>query len=933
MGRKAGVISIDVQAGTGKFILDLEKAKGAVREFGSSSKSSMAASSAALRELEGNFGNNTRAVSRFLSQTLGLGPVLQAAFPIVGGLAFGGMLVGVGKNVYEFFKNMQEGPRKIAEAFTALNGPLRITNDELRVTNDRLENDIAKLEGKRQNTLKLALDEARLSADKLAESLEKDLSSIDKLLKENHVGTFAQVFFGKAGTKDLEEQFWKKFTPQVHAIDENERTGLRAAQQIKDPVAAQKAMDAVQAQAYEARRKVFEDEIRYVSGIIDTAAKPHTAGKGTIFEQNNDPSKRADLLNAANGLRQNLEDQLDRINNTESNRGLSRRKSGLEAGAANAELDRPFRNALKTMDAQIEGIGDKLGAVGKSEAFKVVAEAAAEAKREITRLNEELEKRHTKLTADQEAAIKGRTALIAQGKADLAWAESMQSTKTTVEERVQSLNMLTEAIGKSYEATKRANVETRVMQAMKERYSDPSFAGDAAKLRGQFGAEFDAQHNQQTTAATDKLRTQIELERSLAAVQAQGAEAVRMVTLAYRLREMTMAGATREQIKAEIELFNATRANQSAAAVAELNQKIAATEKMTAAVLKGAEAQRKAGLEAKYAEMIRAGATPEQLAGQKRLDEAEHQQQITQEALKTGMAYKNQLEALDQQIAALKTIRTEQGDSLELEISLRNLENERLKVLVQETLQLRGAKDGVKAFFIEMQEDAKSAADIVYDALHSAFDKATDQLTNLFTGKKTDFRKMLDEIGTQIVHDSIKSGLQRGLGAIGKRLGIDGKNDGNSRDKAFWVRLADGPSGQPGTANGTRPSGTFGDGAIGRFIFSLFGGGGGGGFGGGGQAESVSSNIEYRAMGGDVDPGRGYWVGENEPEYFNPGRSGTITPLSKMGGSHVYHIDARGAALGVENRISRAIDAAHNAAVSNSVRANAERAARTPRRS
>src|ERR1035438_7712882 len=47
------------------------------------------------------------------------------------------------------------------------NDPLRNTNDALAVSNARLENDIAKLEGKRQNNLKIALLEAVEAADKL----------------------------------------------------------------------------------------------------------------------------------------------------------------------------------------------------------------------------------------------------------------------------------------------------------------------------------------------------------------------------------------------------------------------------------------------------------------------------------------------------------------------------------------------------------------------------------------------------------------------------------------------------------------------------------------------------------------------------------------------------------------------------------------------
>jgi hypothetical protein len=89
------------------------------------------------------------------------------------------------------------------------------------------------------------------------------------------------------------------------------------------------------------------------------------------------------------------------------------------------------------------------------------------------------------------------------------------------------------------------------------------------------------------------------------------------------------------------------------------------------------------------------------------------------------------------------------------------------------------------------------------------------------------------------------------------------------------------------------------------------------------------------AEGGDVDPGHGYIVGDGgEPEFFRPRTAGTITPAHKIGGgSYTYHIDARGADLGAANRTARAIEAAHNAAVRNSVKAQAERTKRTPQRS
>jgi hypothetical protein len=73
----------------------------------------MAAASGALREMSGNFDHNVRAAERFLSTSLGLGPVLQAAFPLVGALAFGGVLVDVGEKLVKFGGDAAELGREL----------------------------------------------------------------------------------------------------------------------------------------------------------------------------------------------------------------------------------------------------------------------------------------------------------------------------------------------------------------------------------------------------------------------------------------------------------------------------------------------------------------------------------------------------------------------------------------------------------------------------------------------------------------------------------------------------------------------------------------------------------------------------------------------------------------------------------------------------
>ena len=66
----------------------------------------MAAASGALRVMEGNVQNNIRAAERFLTTTLGLGPILEAAFPVIGAVALGGALFEMGKKAFDAIQNI-----------------------------------------------------------------------------------------------------------------------------------------------------------------------------------------------------------------------------------------------------------------------------------------------------------------------------------------------------------------------------------------------------------------------------------------------------------------------------------------------------------------------------------------------------------------------------------------------------------------------------------------------------------------------------------------------------------------------------------------------------------------------------------------------------------------------------------------------------------
>jgi hypothetical protein len=980
MARKAGVITIDLNAGTSKFLVDMDKANAKISQFGKAAREAgghgvtgVQAVSGALRVMEGGLNNNLRAAERFTANVLGLGPILQAAFPVIGAIAFAGLIVKMGEEVYNFFKLMRDGPQQIAGAFREMNAPIKLANDEMQVTNDRLEMEIAKLEGKRQNTLKLALDEATVSADKLADALEKDLNNLNKLLEEKNV-SFMQRIFGEAGTTDIKELFGGKsgfggLAGEIAEINREGQAKIDAAAKAKDLKAQdvaltemntrlqgayQQALEKVNVELEKARELAKTKVNPPTEVTTSSGAKAYTLGTTTYGK---DERARIEELMAARRL---LQEELRRIPLQSQNAVDTKKRDLLKAAAENAKLDRPLDNKLKELDEQIAAAKLKLNAAGLSETEKVIAEAEGNALKAILEVNKALSKQTpgAKIGPEAEAKIRAREATLAATNAEAAWQTRLAASTAQIKDQVRSIELLTNAIGKGYRAQQQANTEIKVMSAVgAEKYNDKQWmqqhAGDVDQLRSKIASEAEADRIKRGTEAADSLRNQIELERSLASVQMQGAEAIRLVTLAYRLRELTSKGATREQIKAEIDLFNATRANESSSEIAKIKERIAAIGNLTKAQLQGAEAVRRATLENKYADMKAQGKSPEVIEQAKKEDEAAHQQEITGKVAERLNVYKDQLEAIKQEQAKLQEMKVTEENRLDIQRASRDLEDAKLRVLIQQSLAQRGLSDGIRAFFLEMQTQAKSAGQTVYEALNSAVDRVSDSLSKALTGQKAAWGQMFQDIGGQLLKDTVKGQIQKGLGALGSKFGITipgaGKPDG-TRSNPIWTKTEDALdsgsgalSGAPGVgALGKVFGGSQGNGIF-NFVSGIIGAGAGafsGGFGGAGKLkESVTSSISYRADGGAVAPGSAYVVGERGPEIFAPQSAGTIlsnaasrTAISG-GSSHFYSIDARGTDPAMtEQRVRAAIIAAHNDAISTGVRVQADKLRRAPQR-
>lgn len=141
------------------------------------------AGAASIGILEGRMMSGNRAAAAFLSTTLGLGPALEAAFPVIGLIALGDVAVQVGKSLYDAFDMGGERARRAAEDFREATNSLNSMNDEINVEIDRLAIANEKLEHKPTNGMKLAIDEAILDADRLDQKLDSVLKKIEESVK------------------------------------------------------------------------------------------------------------------------------------------------------------------------------------------------------------------------------------------------------------------------------------------------------------------------------------------------------------------------------------------------------------------------------------------------------------------------------------------------------------------------------------------------------------------------------------------------------------------------------------------------------------------------------------------------------------------------------------------------------------------------------
>jgi hypothetical protein len=328
----------------------------------------------------------------------------------------------------------------------------------------------------------------------------------------------------------------------------------------------------------------------------------------------------------------------------------------------------------------------------------------------------------------------------------------------------------------------------------------------------------------------------IQQTRAMAAANLEGDAAVRTASidnaiLALRFNRVTgeIMAMTPELEKLRAQMTENSSTNVLAGAnkqVDSLRDELTQRQLISAATLGSIDAQRRAELTSKVFKLDENIADPKLSADavdalKKQRDAvialtqaewAEQDAQAARSLLSPDQEYERSTDSLNHAVEALKEL---QGGTLtytqQLGIAAKQQDefNKATDGTIELLLREGSLGDGVTAFFLKMQEGAKTAAETIFETMNEMFNKLSDNLTQLITAPNRFARKdainafatSFENIGKNLLDSQIKVQLQGALGGLGKAFGITPKIDGSSSQNALWVRWATAngsPAGAPG---------------------------------------------------------------------------------------------------------------------------------------
>ena len=431
----------------------------------------MAASSAAIRSLEGAV--PIRAIERFVGTTLGLGPILTAAFPVIGAVDLGIAAIEAGEKVYSIGDKAMHAGQLAQEAFEGYNAKIQITNDDLAIQNDKLQDEIDKLSGHPNNGLVTALDEARKMADQLLDSLRDDRKELQALLKENDVSVFGSILTGIAtlgqaqaaptGKQDKEmladqralTSNVAKANEDFAAATENDRSpeAMKAAGD-KRAAAIRSAFETqISAYTVEAARLKQEEASSKADAVAAASTRSFGGAGATSSTIDN-----SDRISNVEGRLQTLKERLQREITTESIATRTATVGVMKQAAAEGKED--SKAAQEAMRAAEEGFAERqhIRPLSAGEAASYWASfldefqrGSEQYKKVLEEVNRYTEENHRQMFSELMKTDPSAALRDASGPQ-----ERMQAQKAVAEQGAEAQKVLAEALKESSEMARKA---------------------------------------------------------------------------------------------------------------------------------------------------------------------------------------------------------------------------------------------------------------------------------------------------------------------------------------------------------------------------------------------------------------------------------------------------------------------------------------------
>ena len=233
-------LQLVIDANTVRLRTEMDKGAAATRAATRQMKSDMMETRAGIKQVGEEIGVNlNRHLVSFLAKMPGA-DIFAKVFPVAAVAGVGVAFVDAGKKLYDFWQKSRAVAGEIGEAMQKMRQTTAASNDELALSNARIAEQIAKLEHKPVNSLAITLAEARVEADNLAKSLERDIEGMGKLFKEKSVSAIGGLLSGQASTSDA-AKLVRVHLDALSRIDDEETEAMRTAKSKDDAAAIHSA--------------------------------------------------------------------------------------------------------------------------------------------------------------------------------------------------------------------------------------------------------------------------------------------------------------------------------------------------------------------------------------------------------------------------------------------------------------------------------------------------------------------------------------------------------------------------------------------------------------------------------------------------------------------------------------------------------------------